>query len=168
MVSIPGNVKSVAVLAAVCLVLLACGAGRNEPSSSNRNGLSPRRANVTLMIHCLRRHGFWVRNVPLTPSVVQNVRPRPSAWLMFLSPTASGVALFYASGALARAGAARWDREEQARVCDLLGEPADCAAGVPRYEFKRTRDNVFLNFNLGTPSKASVRIVEECVTRALR
>ena len=83
---------------------------------------------------------------------------------MFFKASGGGIALFYANDSLAREGAARWDSEEQARVCRLIGKAPNCAAGVPRYELKRTQLNVFLNFNLGTPSKRTVNIVERCVT----
>lgn len=74
--------------------------------------------------------------------------------------------MFYASVALAREGAARWDTEEQMRVCRLLGQAPDCPSGFPRYEVKRTRLNVFLNFNLGTPSKRTLTVVGRCVATA--
>jgi hypothetical protein len=102
----------------------------------------------------------------MTADVVQNVRPRPAAWLQFLGFGGGGIALFYGSSALAREGAARWDAEEQVRVCQLIGKGPRCPEGFPHYEAERTRRNVFLNFNLGPPPERTIKTVVLCVVSA--
>lgn len=125
------------------------------------------RATVAEVRHCLAQIGYTtqLRSVENVPGAT-NVLPKPSEWLVFLGRRAGGVALFYSSHALALDGARRWDSEEQARVCAQLRLPRHCALGPPRYERKRVRLNVFLNFNLGVPSKATERKVSRCIVAA--
>jgi hypothetical protein len=157
-------VRPIGVAALIVLVLSGCGSARQKQPSAAKGALG--RTSVSQVKHCLAKIGYSTHLSNIATIPAKNVLPKPTKWLMFLGRRGGGIALFYASHSLALDGARRWDSEEQVRVCALLGLPRQCDQGIPRYERKRVRLNVFLNFNLGTPSKATERKVSACVIAA--
>lgn len=147
------------------LILFLCGCGARGHARA-RSPVVGQRASVQATQRCLQDRGYATHRFALRTTPLRNMRPRPVAWLTFFGRKGGGVALFFPSHARAVEAAKNWDRQVQASLCRLLKLSDNCSQGVPRYERKRTRLNVFLNFNLGIPSKQTIRVVESCVRAA--
>jgi len=160
---LPGVRTTVPLVVAAALSVSLTGCGGNRRANPTAGRLQTVSVQPHVVSRCLQRHGFSTRATNPTRAFLGNIHPRPLAWLQFLGKNGGGVLLFYRSSALAHQGSVRWDREEQARVCRLLNERADCPQGVPRYEIKRTRQTVFINFNLGKPPQTTIETVLNCI-----
>lgn len=147
------------------LFLCGCGA-RSHLHVRAENPVGVEKASVQATQRCLRDRGYATHRFALRTTPLKNLQPRPIASFNFLGPKGGGLALFFPSHVRAVEAEKTWDRQVQTSLCRLLGLSDYCSRGAPRYERRRTRLNVFLNFNLGIPSDQTIRAVESCIRAA--